>query len=120
MRVASLALIALTALSGCGEIAGTAALTETTASIAKPGKPEKACTAVSAIATGFGENTVTGFARSNLTLAIDKAKDEMAAQGAKGFTVEARTVTCEGYIDFGGVVGREHKCHATAQLCRKA
>lgn len=114
-------MIALAALSGCGEVAGTAALTGTTASIATdPRQPEKTCSAVSAIATGFGENTVTGFAQSNLTLAIDKTKDEMAAQGAKGFTVEARTVTCEGYIDFGGVVGREHKCQATAQLCRKA
>ena len=74
---------------------------------------------VRALATGFGEQTVTGFAESNLNLAIDQAKDQMASEGAKGFAVEGRTVKCEFYIDFGGAAGREHKCHASAQLCGK-
>jgi hypothetical protein len=43
----------------------------------------------------------------------------MAPEGAKGFSVEERGVKCEFYIDFGGSVGREHKCHASAQLCGK-
>ena len=118
MRLACIALIAIGALSGCSEMAGTAALGE--AGAAKPlGKAEKSCRAVRALATGFGERNVTGLAESNLSLAIDDAKDQMASDGAKGFSVEARAVTCEGYIDFGGAVGREHKCHASAQLCGK-
>jgi hypothetical protein len=119
MHLASLALIALAALSGCGEVAGTVTLNETASIAKRPGKPEKSCVAVTAMATGFGEPNVTGLADSNLTVAIDNAKDAMASEGAKGFTIEGRIVKCEGYIDFGGSVGREHKCHAAAQLCGK-
>jgi hypothetical protein len=118
MRLGCVALIALAALSGCGEVAGTAKLSEAASSAKRPGgKPERTCRAVTALATGFGEQNVTGLADGNLTAAIDKAKDEMAADGAKGFSVSGRAVKCEGYIDFGGAVGREHKCHASAQLC---
>lgn len=116
MRLGSLAYVALAALCGCGEVAGTVKLSET-ALATRPGKLERTCTAVTAIATGFGEQNVTRLADGNLALAIDKAKDEMASEGAKGFSVEARTVKCGFYIDFGGVVGREHKCHASAELC---
>ena len=119
MRLACIALIAIAALSGCSEMAGTAALGETGAGAQALGKREKTCRAVRAMATGFGEQNVTGLAESNLSLAIDDAKDQMASDGAKGFSVEARAVKCEGYIDFGGAVGREHKCHASAQLCGK-
>lgn len=119
MRLALIALIAVTALPGCGEVAGTTTLGQAAAT--KPrAQLEKSCRTVRALATGFGEQNVTGLADSNLSLAIDQAKDEMASEGAKGFFVEGRTVRCGGYIDFGGAVGREHKCHASAQLCGKS
>jgi hypothetical protein len=117
MRLGSFAYVALAALCGCGEVAGTVKLSETAAITTRSGKLEKTCTAVTAMATGFGEQNVTRLADGNLALAIDKAKDEMASEGAKGFTVEARTVKCAFYIDFGGLVGREHKCRASAELC---
>ena len=119
MRIAWAALISMAALSGCGEIAGTAKLNQAATDAKRSGKPERACNTVTAVATGFGERNVTGLADGNLNLAIDAAKDQMAASGAKGFTVEGRRVKCEGYIDFGGAIGREHKCQATAQLCGK-
>ncbi len=111
--------MALAGLSACGEVAGTAKLNEAAARSDLPAKPEKSCRAVTAIATGFGEQNVTGFAQSNLDEVINRAKDQMAAEGSKGFTIEARGVKCEGYIDFGGGVGQEHKCRASAQLCGK-
>ncbi len=120
MRLACIALIALAALSGCSEMTGTAALSEAGAGANPLGKPGKICRPVRAMATGFGEQNVTGLAESNLSLALDDAKDQMASDGAKGFSVEGRAVKCEGYIDFGGAVGREHKCHASAQLCGKS
>jgi hypothetical protein len=78
------------------------------------------CEKVSALATGFGKENVTGFANGNLDLAIDQAKNRLADKGAKGFSVKKRNVACVDYIDFGGPIGREHKCTATAQLCGKA
>jgi hypothetical protein len=81
-------------------------------------KPE-ACESVSALAAGFGKDNVTGFANGNLDLAIDQAKNRLADKGAKGFTVRKRNVACENYIDFGGTIGREQKCTASAQLCGK-
>lgn len=119
MRFACVALVGLAGLSACGELAGTVKLNQAAARSELPAKAEKSCRAVTAIATGFGEQNVTGFAQSNLDEVIDRTKDQMAAEGSKGFTIEARAVKCEGYIDFGGAVGREHKCHASAQLCGK-
>ncbi len=100
-------------------MAGTTPIRETGAVAEQPGKAERTCRPVRAMATGFGERNVSDFAEGNLSLAIDKAKDEMASEGAKGFSVEGRAVKCEFYIDFGGSMGREHKCHASAQLCGK-
>jgi hypothetical protein len=77
------------------------------------------CEGVSALATGFGKEKVSDFANGNLELAIDQAKNHLADKGAKGFTVRKRNVTCEYYIDFGGSIGKEHKCTASAQLCGK-
>jgi hypothetical protein len=115
-----LALLMLAALAGCGEIAATAPVNETS-SIASPGgRVPRTCRPVTALATGFGEQHVTELATGNLTRAIDKAKDEMAAGGSKGFSVNGQTVKCVDYIDFGGAIGREHKCHASAQLCGQA
>jgi hypothetical protein len=79
----------------------------------------KTCEQASAVATGFGVANVTDFANGNLNLAIDKAKDHLAENGAKGFSIEQRKVTCTDYIDFGGSIGREHKCSATAMVCAK-
>jgi hypothetical protein len=83
-----------------------------------PAKPAL-CEAVSAVATGFGAANVTTFANGNLDLAIDSAKNRLADKGAKGFSVRERKVRCENYIDFGGAIGKEHKCTASAQLCGK-
>jgi hypothetical protein len=96
---------------------GAAAAAKTKASNA-PVKPET-CETVSALATGFGKEKVTVFASGNLDLAIDQAKNRLADKGAKGFTLRQRNVACAYYIDFGGAIGREHKCTATAQLCGK-
>jgi hypothetical protein len=82
------------------------------------GKTE-ACEGVEALATGFGKEKVSGFASGNLDLAIDQAKNRLADKGARGFRVTKRSVACEDYIDFGGAIGREHKCTATAQVCGK-
>jgi hypothetical protein len=115
-----LALIMLAALTGCGEIAATTPIRET-GSLASPRThAPKTCRPVSALATGFGEKNVMGLAENNLTRAIDKAKVEMAANGAKGFSVDGQAVKCVDYIDFGGAIGREHKCHASAQHCGQA
>ena len=118
MRLACVLLLVLVVLPACSELAGTAPLNGDVAA-KRLGVQEKTCRAVRAVATGFGERNVTGLADGNLDLAIDAAKDQMASEGAKGFTVQARAVRCEGYIDFGGAIGREHKCHASAQLCGK-
>ena len=77
------------------------------------------CEKASAVAVGFGEEKATGFAEGNLDLAIDKTKDKLAVEGAKGFSIEARKVSCAAYIDFGGAIGREHKCRASALVCGK-
>ena len=77
------------------------------------------CESVKALATGFGRKKVSGFASGNLDLAIDQAKNRLADKGAKGFRVAKRSVACEDYIDFGGAIGREHLCTATAQVCGK-
>jgi hypothetical protein len=84
----------------------------------KPATP-RTCEPASAVATGFGEKNVTGFADGNLNLAIDKVKDHLADKGAKGFSIEGRKITCTDYIDFGGSIGREHKCSASAMVCAK-
>jgi hypothetical protein len=84
---------------------------------ARPLSNERICTTVNAVATGFGKENVSNFAYRNLALVINGAKDKLAAEGAKGFKVEERRVSCEDYIDFGGAIGREHKCQATARLC---
>jgi hypothetical protein len=78
------------------------------------------CEKASAIATGFGEPKVTGFASGSLDLAIDKVKDHLAIKGAKGFSIEGRKIVCGDYLDFGGAIGRERKCRATALVCGKA
>lgn len=87
----------------------------------KPAATEKSriCEPVAAIAVGFGVENVTVFAQGNLDNAINRAKDQLASRGAKGFAVEGRSVKCEDYIDFGGSIGREHKCRASATLCGK-
>lgn len=87
----------------------------------KPVRTETAriCEPVDAIAVGFGVENATQFAQGNLDNAINRAKDSLASRGAKGFAVEGRTVKCEDYIDFGGSIGREQKCRASAKLCGK-
>jgi hypothetical protein len=105
------------------ETAGAAVATAKTkakARIAKkppPSAKERICTPVEAVATGFGKETVTAFAFQNLSRVINSAKDQLASQGAKGFAVEQREVACVDYIDFGGSIGREHKCLAKARVC---
>jgi hypothetical protein len=104
------------------ETAGAAPLVETKAKarVAKKSRPpakERVCAPVEAVATGFGKETVTAFAFQNLSRAINSAKDQLASQGAKGFAVEQREVACVDYIDFGGSIGREHKCLAKARVC---
>jgi hypothetical protein len=94
------------------------------AAAAQPGKPKtldkvETCESIKALATGFGQQKVSGFASGNLDLAIDQAKNRLAEKGAKGFRVMKRSVACEDYIDFGGSIGREHLCTATAQVCGK-
>ena len=103
------AMTLFTALAGSGE----AAPAKGTKTVAKP----ESCESVSALAAGFGKENVTGFANGNLDLAIDQAKNRLADKGVKGFSVRKRNVACENYIDFGGTLGREHKCTASAQLC---
>jgi uncharacterized membrane protein len=100
-------------------LAGSAAAQPVKAKPAKAAARTETCESVSALAAGFGKENVTGFANGNLDLAIDQAKNRLADKGAKGFTVRRRSVACENYIDFGGSIGREHKCTATAQLCGK-
>jgi len=108
----------LLAVAGCGEGVGTGALAASGAP-ASAVPSDRICETVTAIATGFGEQQVTRFAFHNLNLSIDEAKDELARKGAKGFAVEDRAVRCMDYIDFGGALGREHKCRATARICGK-
>jgi hypothetical protein len=105
------------ALAACLAAAGFG----TVAAKPRPKAPaaQKTCEKASAIATGFGVKKVTGFANGNLDLAIDKVKDHLAGNGAKGFSIEVRKVSCTDYIDFGGSIGREHKCSATAMVCAK-
>lgn len=103
-------------LAACTDVSATAPLV--TGSTAEPAS-DRICETVQAVATGFGEANVTGFAQSNLDIAIDKVKDGLSQKGAKSFSVEARSSRCEDYIDFGGAIGREHKCHASARLCGK-
>ncbi|WP_125461668.1 hypothetical protein [Rhodomicrobium sp. R_RK_3] len=87
----------------------------------KPARTEEAriCEPVQAVAVGFGLDNVTTFVQGNLDLAINEAKDTLASRGLKAFLVQDRTVTCEDYIDFGGAIGREQKCRASARLCGK-
>ena len=87
---------------------------------ASAGKAERICQPVQAIATGFGTENATRFVQGNLDLAIDKAKDQLTQKGARGFSIEKRAVTCGDYIDFGGGIGKEQKCRATANVCGKA
>jgi hypothetical protein len=97
-----------------------AAKTKAKARVAKKPRPpakERVCAPVEAVATGFGKETVTAFAFQNLSRAINSAKDQLASQGAKGFAIEQREVACVDYIDFGGSIGREHKCLAKARVC---
>jgi hypothetical protein len=90
------------------------------AQAAPAAKRTQTCETVSAVAAGFGKANVTGFANGNLDNAISAAKDRLAGNGAKGFTVSKRAVKCEDYINFGGSIGREHKCTATAVLCGRS
>ena len=87
--------------------------------VPKPASQPRTCEQASAVATGFGEKNVTGFADGNLNLAIDRVKDHLAGNGAKGFSIEGRKISCTGYIDFGGSIGQEHKCSAVAMVCAK-
>jgi hypothetical protein len=82
-----------------------------------PAAAQRTCEKASAIATGFGVSKVTGFANGNLDLAINRVKDQLSDKGAKGFSIEGRKVSCTDYIDFGGSIGRENKCSATAMVC---
>jgi len=106
------------ALAAFGGYSGTAQ----SASTAKLRKapPARTCQQASAVATGFGVENATTFASGNLDLAIDKAKDQLAGKGAKGFSIKDRKVSCSDYIDFGGALGREQKCQATALVCGQA
>jgi hypothetical protein len=107
-------IIALAACLAAGSLGTVAAKPRPKAPAAR-----KTCEKASAVATGFGVKKVTGFANGNLDLVIDRVKDHLAGDGAKGFSIEARKVTCTDYIDFGGSIGREHKCSATAMVCAK-
>ena len=110
----------LAALAGCAD--GGASVSRTKAAAPQLQAETIAgrmCETVNAVATGFGEKNVTRFAESNLNLVIDKAKDELSKKGAKSFSLESQTVRCEDYINFGGSIGREHKCRARAKLCGK-
>jgi hypothetical protein len=113
LRILAAALVALPLSLGAAEAAATKARKAQPKQSAK----ERLCTPVEAVATGFGKANVTDFANRNLALKIDGAKDQLASRGAKGFKVEERKVACEDYIDFGGSIGREHKCRATARIC---
>jgi hypothetical protein len=98
------------------------AIGDAEAALAKKPRPEpvvkeRMCTTVNAVATGFGKENVSNFAYQNLARIINGAKDKLAAKGAKGFRIEEQRVSCEDFIDFGGAIGREHKCQATARLC---
>lgn len=106
---------ALAALSGTADAAEVRGKGKAAASA----RPEL-CETVQALATGFGQDNVTTFANGNLDLAIDGAKNRLADRGAKGFNVRKRRIACTDYIDFGGAIGREHKCTATAELCGKS
>lgn len=103
------ALAAMTGTAGAAEMRGKGRN-------ATPASP-RLCEKVQALATGFGQENVTSFANGNLDLAIDSAKNRLADKGAKGFTVRKRRIACADYIDFGGAIGREHKCTASAELC---
>jgi hypothetical protein len=100
-------------------IAGNAEAQQARHAAAKSQAKPQLCEEVTAVASGFGKEKITGFANSNLDLAIDSAKNRLADKGAKGFKVAKRNVACQYYIDFGGPIGREHKCTASAQLCGK-
>ena len=112
VRIFLAALLALPLTFGMAD----AAPAKAKAKLQLPAK-DKICTSVDAVATGFGEANVTDFANRNLALVLNGAKDRLAAQGAKGFKIQERSVKCEDYIDFGGSIGREHKCRATAKIC---
>jgi hypothetical protein len=107
------------ALAALPFLADAAAAQQMRAKTPKAAAKSETCETVSALATGFGKEKVTGFASGNLDLAIDQAKNRLVDKGAKGFTVRKRKVACEYYIDFGDLIGKEHKCTATAQLCGK-
>lgn len=109
----------LAALAACNDVVATAPLAGEDNRAAGGAASDRICETVAAVATGFGEANVTGFAQSNLDIAIDKMKDDLSQKGAKSFSIEARSARCEKYIDFGGAIGREHKCHASARLCEK-
>ena len=115
-RIAILIVAALAALPFM--TAGVSAV-EAKAKTPKTAAKPQTCENVSALAAGFGKENVTGFANGNLDLAIDQAKNRLADKGVKGFAVRQRNVACVDYIDFGGSIGREHKCTASALLCGK-
>jgi hypothetical protein len=108
----------LAGLTACNDVSATAPLVSAGGN-AVGRASDRICETVTAVATGFGEANVTGFAHSNLDIAIDKMKDELSQKGAKSFSIEARSARCEDFIDFGGAIGREHKCRARARLCGK-
>jgi hypothetical protein len=112
-------IVPLLAVAGCGDGVGAGALAASGAPALSGPSADRICETVTAIATGFGEQQVRRFAFDNLDLSIDEAKDELARKGAKGFAVDDRAVRCVDYIDFGGALGREHKCRATARICGK-
>lgn len=108
--------IIVAALAASVALAGPTLAQSTKKAPAKATRAET-CETVKALAAGFGKEKVTGFANGNLDVALNDAKNRLADKGAKGFKVGKRRVACENYIDFGGAIGREHKCTATAQLC---
>lgn len=114
LRILAAALVALPLSLGAADAAAPKAAKKAPP---KQAAKERICMPVASVATGFGKDNVTDFANRNLARVIDVAKDTLAAKGAKGFKIEERTVACEDYIDFGGSIGREHKCRATAKIC---
>jgi hypothetical protein len=78
------------------------------------------CRKLSSVAAFFGEERTKAYAETNLDRAIDDDKTRRTADGEVGFVVIDRKVACKEYIDFGGAVGVEHKCIASARLCLRS
>lgn len=109
-------MLLISGLSACSETTGTTRLI-TSETSDNSSQPDRMCENVMAVAVGFGEDNVTGFANNSLDRKIDMMKDSLVLKGAKGFQIEDRRVACEDYIDFGGSIGQEHLCRARANVC---